>query len=106
VAGKKTGFIANVAPNIVKNRENGITFWKEEPGGDKYPEGWIIHIHKRQSGESGGRHIDRYWFTKGGKKLRSTKEIERFLIAMKLSQGNEELAVKIFEGRVTFVRSL
>ena len=98
---QKTGFIANVAPNIVKNRENGITFWKEEPGGDKYPEGWIIHIHKRQSGESGGRHIDRYWFTKGGKKLRSTKEIERFLIAMKLSQGNEELAVKIFEGRVT-----
>jgi hypothetical protein len=97
---QKSGFIPNVSPNVVKNRESGVTFWKEEPGGDEFPKGWIIHIHKRQSGATAGRHIDRYWFTKGGKKLRSSKEIERFLLALKLSKGDEELAVRIFEGKV------
>jgi hypothetical protein len=95
-----SGFIPNASPNVVKNRESGVTFWKEEPGGDEFPNGWIIHIHKRQSITTGGRHIDRYWFTKGGKKLGTIREIERFLLALKLSKGNEELAVKIFEGMV------
>jgi len=97
---QKSGFIPNASPNVVKNRESAVTFWKEEPGGDEFPKGWIIHIHKRQSGATAGRHIDRYWFTKGGKKLGTIREIERFLLALKLSKGNEELAVKIFEGKV------
>jgi hypothetical protein len=95
-----SGFIPNASPNVVKNRESGVTFWKEEPGGDEFPKGWIIHIHKRQSITTGGGYIDRYWFTKGGKKLGTIREIERFLLALKLSKGNEELAVKIFEGMV------
>lgn len=76
----------NVHENVIRDR-SAMNFWKEYPGGDDYPEGWIIHVHKRPTGVY-GKHLDWYWFTASGKKLRSRNEITRFL--EHLNEGKDE----------------
>ena len=72
-------FLEGVHTNILRNR-NSATFWCERQAGEKFPPGWIIHIHKRQAGKTGsGRHYDLYWFPPCGRKLRSMPEIKRYL---------------------------
>ena len=44
----------------------------------EYGPGWIVKGYERKSGTQKG-HFDKYWFSPCGKKLRSRKEVERFL---------------------------
>ena len=90
-----SGFIPNVHPNVERNRNN-LTFWEEKPGGDLLPEGWIIHIHNREQGPTSTSHLDWYWFTKGGKKLRSKPEIRRYIECLEKAGGDDEEALKLF----------
>jgi hypothetical protein len=80
---KEKKVTGDVHPNVIRDR-NAMNFWKEYPGGDDYPEGWVIHVHKRPS----GNHLDWYWFTASGKKLRSRKDITRFM--EQLEEGKDE----------------
>lgn len=94
--GRQTsGFIPNVHPNVERNRNN-LTFWEEKPGGDDLPEGWIIHIHNREQGPTSTSHLDWYWFTKGGKKLRSKPEIRRYIVCLEKAGGDDQKALKLF----------
>jgi hypothetical protein len=92
VCSQKDNFIPNVHPNVERNRKSA-TFWKELPAGAEFPEGWIIHIHKRRSGATGaGKNLDYYWFTNEGKKLRSRVEVKKFLATLEVANGNEDRA--------------
>lgn len=93
---QKDNFIPDVHRNVVRNRKSE-TFWKEMPAGPDFPQGWIIHAHKRKNGATGGRNIDYYWFTKNGKKLRSQVEVKKFIDALELAIGDEDVALGIFE---------
>ena len=44
----------------------------------EYGPGWIVKGYERKSGTLKG-HLDKYWFSPCGRKLRSRKEVERFL---------------------------
>ena len=44
----------------------------------EYGQGWIVKGYTRQNGGQKG-HTDKYWFSPCGRKLRSKKEVERFL---------------------------
>jgi hypothetical protein len=96
---QKSEFLPGASDPVLKNRQSQ-TFWKERPAGDGFPEGWIVHVHRRQNGATGGRHLDLYWFTKTGKKLRSSIEIARFLSALEIANGDEERAHALFKGRL------
>jgi hypothetical protein len=88
-------FLSGAHSNVARNRGN-LTFWAEQSAGDRFPPGWIIHIHKRQMGKTGGgRHFDIYWFAPDGKKLRSMPEIKRFL----MNYGEETAIEKLFSDR-------
>jgi hypothetical protein len=95
---QKDNFIPDVHKNVVRNRKCE-TFWKELPAGPDCPKGWIIHVHKRKNGVTGGRFLDYYWFTNNGKKLRSQVEVKRFIDALELAMGDEDAALGIFEGK-------
>ena len=58
------------------------------------PDGWRVDHVQRQS----SNHIDRYWYTKTGKKLRSRVEVGLFLDLIKQSGGDEEAAWNKFPG--------
>ena len=64
-------------------------------GGD-WPPGWTQKIFERPSGAT----HDRYWYTPITKrKLRSMIEVNRFLAALKKSNGDEDEAWKIFKSK-------
>jgi len=59
------------------------------------PEGWKLELVKRMS----GKHVDRYWYTKTQKKLRSKIEVFRFLVHCKTTDGDEDLAFDLLRGK-------
>ncbi|KAG7368799.1 adenosine-deaminase (editase) domain containing protein [Nitzschia inconspicua] len=62
--------------------------------GREWPEGWIMKSFRRRGGATAGRD-DHYWYSPINKiKLRSIREVERFLLAMDAHDGNEDLAKK------------
>lgn len=67
----------------------GLTAW---------PTGWVKILMERKSGKGKGTR-DRYWFTPGGKKLRSMSDVKKFLTAMTLPEigGDEGKAWKIYK---------
>ena len=87
---KRTG----VPHSSVTKNARSATFTREEPAGKDFPEGWVVHYHERKSGASAGKHVDKYWYTKTGKKLRSRPEIMRFLDYLKVAEGDEDAAYK------------
>ena len=60
-----------------------------------WPPGWLQIVVQRQVGTYKGIK-DRYWFSPSCKKFRSTREIEKFLAALKKTQGDEDEAWKLF----------
>jgi Methyl-CpG binding domain len=60
-----------------------------------WPPGWIRTEVQRKSGD----HRDRYWYSPGGKKFRSMREVERFFKALKKVKGDENAAWTIFRGK-------
>ena len=79
-----------IHPNVDRNRGSD-TFWCEYPAGDHFPEGWIIHIHKRKV----GKHLDYYWYPKcGTPKIRSMLGVRRYLEKM----GDKEAIKNLFQG--------
>ena len=75
--------------SVTKNKDTP-TFVREEPAGKDFPEGWVIHSHRRKV----GKHVDIYHFTKTGKKLRSKPEAKRFLDYLEVAEGDEDIAYK------------
>lgn len=58
--------------------------------------GWRVKAVKRKCGD----RVDRYWLSpKKQKKLRSKREIERFLDALNKVEGNEEKAFAMIKGK-------
>ena len=64
------------------------------PGG--WPQGWTQVVLQRQSGATSGSK-DRYWFSPGGRKFNSKVQVEKFMIALAKSQGNESKAFAFFK---------
>ncbi len=58
------------------------------------PEGWKMEEIQRQN----SKHVDRYWYTKTGKKLRSRIECAHFLELIKQHNGDEEAAWERYPG--------
>jgi hypothetical protein len=83
----------SAVPKSILISRNNPKFLKEEDLGDDYPEGWKKHHHKRLTG---GKHIDYYYFTKTGIKLRSRLEANRFAELLKRTNGDETAAFKLF----------
>jgi Methyl-CpG binding domain. len=71
----------------VERIKQSSTYWKEEPVEDPRLAGWRLHLCKRASG-----HMDKYWFTPTGIKLRSNPEVEKFLLALQDANGDEDEA--------------
>lgn len=71
----------------VERIKQSSTYWKEEPVEDPRLTGWCLHLCKRASG-----HLDKYWFTPAGIKLRSKPEVEKFLLALQDANGDEDEA--------------
>lgn len=72
---------------------------EELESGYRWPEGWIKKVFQRQSGDSKGG-TDRYWYPPGlprGKKLRSMKEVYRFLNALEGANGDVLRAWNLFK---------
>jgi Methyl-CpG binding domain len=59
---------------------------------EKLPDGWMKVKKKRQNGGE-----DTYWYTPGGKVLRSNPEVNRFLKALEVTGGDEGEAYLIFK---------
>jgi hypothetical protein len=72
-------------------------------GGIDWPEGWVKKVFQRMSGATKGG-TDKYWYSpQRACKLRSIKEVKRFLKAMQLADGNEQKAhqmVKTMKGKL------
>lgn len=77
----------------VERIKQSSTYWKEEEVQDPRMAGWCIHICKRATG-----HMDKYWFTSTGIKLRSKPQVEKFLNALQDTNGDEDLAYGIVSG--------
>jgi hypothetical protein len=72
----------------------GIPDEKLEGG---WPNGWIKKTFRRQNGATKGG-TDSYWYTPDkGIKLRSLKEVKRFMKALTMTNGEEEKAKKIYK---------
>jgi hypothetical protein len=62
-----------------------------------WPNGWIKKVFRRQNGATKGG-TDSYWYTpEQGYKLRSMKEVKRFMKALTMTNGDEARAKKIFK---------
>ena len=65
-----------------------------------WPEGWWKIVVQRTSGATKGQ-TDKYWYTPIQKyKLRSIKEVQRFIKALEYTQGDEVQAKKIFKNMI------
>ena len=60
------------------------------PDGWNWPEGWSQKTYKRKSGESAGQTDDYFFSPKLQVKLRSRRDVVRFLERLKLFDGDEE----------------
>jgi hypothetical protein len=66
------------------------TFISEGPV--EWPKGWTKKIHERKKGATKGRR-DCYWITpEQHYKLRSQVEVRRFIVALKVANGDEKKA--------------
>lgn len=90
----ENGELSSIPKSIIISRNNP-KFLKEEDLGGVYFEGWKKHHHKRFT----GKHIDYYYFTKTGIKLRSRLEANRFAELLKETNGDEAAALKLFENK-------
>lgn len=85
-----------------KTRGDGLIFEGEpdEPfpgGGDKWPTGWLKRVYQRKNGAT-ARQTDKYWYTPGIQhKLRSLKEIKRWIHAMEIVDGDESKAKGLYK---------
>ena len=73
------------------NLSKRLTNHRYEEDDGTLPDGWVLDKVKRQN----SNHIDRYWYTRTKKKLRSRVEVEMFLKLIK-RYGNEEAAWENF----------
>jgi hypothetical protein len=63
-------------------------------------EGWILHIHNRQTEPGLRPHLDRYWYTpQTGKKMRSKPEVDKFRECLKATNGDENKAWVLFKSQ-------
>jgi len=67
------------------SKAKGPLYAKED---NTLPSGWRLDYVKRHT----GRHVDRYWYTKTNKKLRSRIEVKIFLDLVSLHNGDEDKA--------------
>ena len=88
---EQQGSPSTVPKSIILSRNNP-KFFKEEDLGDDFPQGWKKHYHKRLH----GKHIDYYYFTKTGIKLRSSLEAKRFAQLLEKTNGDEAAALELF----------
>jgi hypothetical protein len=66
-----------------------------------WPEGWTKTTRKRMGGKSAGTY-DSYWISPRSKfKLRSIPEVKRFLAALQMDGGDEQLAKREFRRKKT-----
>jgi hypothetical protein len=71
----------------IERIKESSTYWKEEEVNDPRLSGWCLHICKRANG-----NVDKYWFTPTGLKMRSKPQVEKFLEALKETNGDEDEA--------------
>lgn len=71
------------------------TYWRQIEVDDDRLVGWEAHECRRED----KKHIDRYWLTRTGFRLRSRPEIDRFLLYMDLMNGNEDESFALLKGR-------
>ena len=84
-------------PHTVISDRTAKNFWREESATEPFLKGWIMHYHKRPNPTN--RHIDKYWFSPTGKKMRSTVEVNKFLNALK-TNNDEDAACYAATGKV------
>ena len=69
----------------------------DEPLEAGWPGGWTKKVYQRKSGDTKGSQ-DRYWFTpRENYKLRSMREVKKFLFALQKTNDDEREAKKIFK---------
>ena len=76
--------------------EDGPPPIDELGGGRTWPPDWNRKVYKRKNGNSAGA-TDRYWYSPGGHKFRSLTQVKKFLNALKVYEGNEEMAYKNYK---------
>jgi len=81
---KKESQISTAEKNPKKKPQRIIVSCQYDKSDGTLPEGWYIEFKKRLV----GKHIDKYWYTKTRKKLRSRVEVKIFL--EKLADTNDE----------------
>jgi hypothetical protein len=84
-------------PHTVISDRTAKNFWREEFATEPFLKGWIMHYHKRPNPTN--RHIDKYWFSPTGKKMRSTVEVNKFLNVLK-TNNDEDAACYAATGKV------
>jgi len=71
-----------------RGRGEGSRFDKSD---GTLPEGWRMESITRAN----GRHVDRYWYTKTNKKLRSYTEVGIFLKCLETTDNDEDVALQL-----------
>ena len=66
------------------------------PGGKSFPKGWTEQVFSRQSGATEGR-TDSYWFSPGNARLRSKRDVCRYLELLDKCGGDEARAMETFQ---------
>lgn len=74
---------------------NSKTYWRQIEVDDDRLVGWEAHECLRED----KKHIDRYWLTPTGFRLRSRPEIDRFLAYMAIMNDNEDESFALLKGR-------
>lgn len=74
---------------------NSKTYWRQIEVDDDRLVGWEAHECRRED----KKHIDRYWLTRTGFRLRSRPEIDRFLQYMAVMNDNEDESFALLKGR-------
>ncbi|GFH54706.1 predicted protein [Chaetoceros tenuissimus] len=74
---------------------NSKTYWRQIEVDDARLVGWEAHECLRED----KKHIDRYWLTCTGFRLRSRPEIERFLSYMGIMNDSEDEAFALLKGK-------
>ena len=92
----------NSAPNSMGSIEVSSGIPSDSLGeGLAWPEGWTKTTRKRMGGKTAGTY-DSYWISPLSKfKLRSIPEVKRFLAAVQMHGGDEQLARKEFRKKKT-----